>query len=85
MNTYNTFRRVRLSHSPSSPFARWMELTLLIVFMYKPFVGLPKDSDKNTGIVVFVNRLTKMIHVAVQSESIDSEDTDQPFCDRTVF
>ena len=33
--------------------------------------GLPKDSDGNTGIVVFVDRLSKMAHLAAVPESID--------------
>ena len=32
--------------------------------------GLPKDSDSNTGIVVFVNRLSEMAHLASMQDSI---------------
>ena len=33
--------------------------------------GLPKDSLGNTGIVVFVNRLSKMAHLAAVPSSVD--------------
>ena len=35
--------------------------------------GLPKDSDSNTGIAVFVDRLSKMAHLAVVPDSIDNK------------
>ena len=44
--------------------------------------GLPKDSYGNTGIVVFVDRLSKMAHLAAVPESIDGESTAQLFIDR---
>uniref|UniRef100_A0AAV1THH7 Integrase catalytic domain-containing protein n=1 Tax=Peronospora matthiolae TaxID=2874970 RepID=A0AAV1THH7_9STRA len=44
--------------------------------------GLPKDSDDNTGIVVFVDRLSKMAHLAAVPDSIDGERTAQLFIDR---
>ena len=34
---------------------------------------LPKDSECNTGIVVFVDRLSKMAHLAAVPDSIDAE------------
>ena len=37
--------------------------------------GLPKDSEGNTGIVVFVDRLSKMAHLAAVLDSIDGEGT----------
>ena len=37
--------------------------------------GLPRDSDGNTGIVVFVNRLIKMAHLAAVPDSIDGKGT----------
>ena len=33
--------------------------------------GLPKECDGNTGIVVFVERLSKMAHLAAVPNSID--------------
>ena len=44
--------------------------------------GLPKDSHGNTGIVVFVDRLSKMTHSAAVPDSIDGQDTAQMFIDR---
>ena len=44
--------------------------------------GLPKDSDGNTGIVVFVDRLSKMDHLAAVPDSIDGEGTAKLFLDR---
>ena len=41
--------------------------------------GLPKDSDGNTGIVVFADRLSKMAHLAAVPDSIDGEGTDLLF------
>ena len=35
--------------------------------------GLPKDSEGNTGIVVFVDQLSKMAHLAAVPDSIDAE------------
>ena len=44
--------------------------------------GLPKDSDGNTGIVVFVDRLSKMAHLAAVPDSIDAEGTAKLSMDR---
>ena len=44
--------------------------------------GLPKDSVGNTGIVVFVDLLSKMNHLAAVLDSIDGEGTDLMFIDR---
>uniref|UniRef100_A0AAV1TEM8 Integrase catalytic domain-containing protein n=1 Tax=Peronospora matthiolae TaxID=2874970 RepID=A0AAV1TEM8_9STRA len=44
--------------------------------------GLPKDSEGNTGIVVFVDRLNKMAHLAAVPDSIDAEGTAKLFIDR---
>ena len=35
--------------------------------------GLPKDVQGNTGIVVFVDRLSKMAHLAAVPDTIDGE------------
>ena len=37
--------------------------------------GLPKDLHGNTGIVAFVDRLSKMTHLAAVPDSIDGEGT----------
>jgi hypothetical protein len=44
--------------------------------------GLPKDSEGNTGIVVFVDRLSKMAHLAVVPDTVDGEGTAKLFIDR---
>ena len=44
--------------------------------------GLPKDSEGNTGIVVFVDRLSKMAHLAAVPDSIDTEGTAKLFIER---
>ena len=44
--------------------------------------GLPKDSAGNTGIVVFVDRLSKMAHLAAVPDSISGEGTATLFVDR---
>ena len=45
----------------------WEFISTDIVF------GLPYDSEVNTGIVVFVDRLSKMAHMAAVPEIIDGE------------
>ena len=45
-------------------------------------LGLPKDLYGNTGIVVFVDRLSKMAHLAAVSDTIDGEGTATLFVDR---
>lgn len=44
--------------------------------------GLPKYSAGNTGIVLFVDRLSKMAHLAAVPDAIDGEGTDTLFIDR---
>ena len=44
--------------------------------------GLPKDSTGNTGIVVFVDRLSKMAHLAAVPATINGEGTARLFIDR---
>ena len=44
--------------------------------------GLPKDSDGNTGIVVFGDRLSKMAHLSAVPDLIDGEGTAFLFIDR---
>ena len=44
--------------------------------------GLPQDVHVNAGIVVFVDRLSKMDHSAAVSDSIDGQGTAQLFIDR---
>ena len=44
--------------------------------------GLPKISYGNTGVAVFVERLSKMAHLAEVPDSIDGEGTATLFIDR---
>uniref|UniRef100_A0AAV1U5T0 Integrase catalytic domain-containing protein n=1 Tax=Peronospora matthiolae TaxID=2874970 RepID=A0AAV1U5T0_9STRA len=44
--------------------------------------GLPKYLEGNTGIVVYVDRLSKMAHLADVPDSIDAEGTAKLFIDR---
>ena len=46
--------------------------------------GLAKDCDGNTGVVVFVDRLSKMAHLAAVTDSIYGKGTDMLFID-SVF
>ena len=43
---------------------------------------LPNDSAGNSGIVVFVDRLSKMAHLAAVPDAIDGEGTARLFIDR---
>ena len=60
------------------PTGCWESMSMDFVF------GLPKDSEGNTGIVVFVGRLSKMAHLAVVPESVDAKGTAKLFID-SVF
>ena len=44
--------------------------------------GLPKDSQGNTGIVVFIDGSSKMTHLATLPDSIDGQGTAQLFIER---
>ena len=44
--------------------------------------GLAKDAHDNTGIVVFVDRLSNMDYLAAVPNSIDGKDKAQLFIDR---
>ena len=44
--------------------------------------GLPKDCDGNKGIVVSVDRLRKMAHLATVPDSIDGKGTAMLVIDR---
>jgi hypothetical protein len=65
VRTCETCQRVKPSPHAAAPLASlpvpsgcWESMSLDFVF------GLPKDSEGNTGIVVFVDRLSKMAHLA---------------------
>ncbi|GMF57423.1 unnamed protein product [Phytophthora fragariaefolia] len=44
--------------------------------------GLPPDAAGNTGVMVFVDRLSKMAHLAAVPDTIDGEATASLFLDR---
>uniref|UniRef100_H3GPY2 Integrase catalytic domain-containing protein n=1 Tax=Phytophthora ramorum TaxID=164328 RepID=H3GPY2_PHYRM len=54
----------------------WESMSMDFVF------GLPKDSDGNTGIVVFVDLLSKMAHLAAVPDTIGGKGTAKLFIDR---
>jgi hypothetical protein len=58
------------------PSGCWESMSLDFVF------GLPKDSEGNTGILVFVDRLSKMAHLAAVPDTVDGEGTAKRFIDR---
>lgn len=59
-----------------------MQLRRLLAYPYPRDVGSPKDADGNTGIVVFVDRLSKMAHLAAVPDTIDGVGTAKLFIDR---
>ena len=78
-----TCQRVKPSAHAAAPLASlpiptgcWESMSMDFVF------GLPKDPDGDTGIVVFVDRLSKMASLAVVPDSIDAEGTAKMFIDR---
>ena len=54
----------------------WESMSMDFVF------GVSKVSEGNTGIVVFVDRLSKMAHLAAVPGSIDAKGTAKLFIDR---
>ena len=46
--------------------------------------GLPEDARKNTGILVFVDRFSKMVHLVAVPESITANGCARVFID-TIF
>ena len=65
-------------HSLPIPAECWMSISMDFIF------GLPKDKRGNTGILVFVDRLSKMVHLVAVPESITADATARIFVD-TVF
>ncbi|OWZ14103.1 LOW QUALITY PROTEIN: Retroelement [Phytophthora megakarya] len=56
----------------------WKSISMDFVF------GLPKDKAGNTGIVVFVDRLSEMTHLSAVPDSVDGEDTAKLLLDRVL-
>ncbi len=65
-------------HSLPIPAECWQSVSMDFVF------GLPKDQHENTGILVFVDRLSKMVHLVAVPDSITADGTARVFVD-TVF
>jgi hypothetical protein len=65
-------------HSLPVPQDNWQSISMDFIF------GYPPDDDNNTGIVVFVDRLSKMVHLAAVPDSVTAEDTARIFLD-TIF
>ncbi|KAG3049466.1 hypothetical protein PC122_g23554 [Phytophthora cactorum] len=81
--TCETCQRTKSSPHAAAPLASlpvptgcWQSISMDFVF------GLPKDKAGNTGIVVFVDRLSKMAHLAAVPDTIDGEGTASLFLDR---
>ena len=86
VRTCETCQRVKPSAHSAVPLARLPVPTVCWEFISMDFVlGLPKDSENNTEIVVFVDRLSKMAHLAVVPDSIDGKGTDILFIDRVFY
>ncbi|KAG3116416.1 hypothetical protein PI125_g4664 [Phytophthora idaei] len=83
VRTCETCQRTKSSPHAAAPLASlpvptgcWQSISMDFVF------GLPKDKAGNTSIVVFVDRLNKMAHLAAVPDTIDGEGTALPFLDR---
>jgi hypothetical protein len=83
VRTCETCQRVKPSPHAAAPLASlpvpsgcWESMSLDFVFV------LPKDSEGNTGVVVFVDRLSKMDHLAAVPDTVDGEGTAKLFIDR---
>ncbi|TJX12027.1 transposase family protein, partial [Tissierella creatinini] len=53
----------------------WQSMSLDFVF------GLPPDSQGNTGVVVFVDRFSKMVHLAAVPAEVTAKQTARLFVD----
>ncbi|KAG4038359.1 hypothetical protein PC123_g26079 [Phytophthora cactorum] len=76
VRTSETCQRTKSSPHAAAPLASlpvptgcWQSISMDFVF------GLPKDKAGNTGIVVFVDRLSKTVHLAAVPDTIDGEGT----------
>nr|CAI72333.1 putative polyprotein [Phytophthora infestans] len=76
VRTCETCQRTKSAPSTAAPLASlpvpkgcWQSMSMDFVF------GLPKAKAGNTGIVVFVDRLSKMAHLAAVPDTIDREGT----------
>lgn len=78
MRTCETSQRIKPSLPSSVPLSSLSIPTVCWESISKGCVfGLPEDSYDNTGIVLFVDRLSTMVHSSVVADSIDGEGTAQ--------
>lgn len=74
MRTCETRQRAEMIPLAAAPYASLPVLSECWEFMSMDFVfGLPNDSGSNTRIVVFVDRLGKMDHVAAVPDFINGK------------
>ncbi|KAE8950568.1 hypothetical protein PR001_g34105 [Phytophthora rubi] len=45
------------------------------------FFGLPRDAEGRTGVLVFVDRFSKMVHLAPVAAEVTADDSDELFLD----
>ena len=83
MRTCETCQRTKSAPHAAAPLASlpvpsgcWQSMSMDFVF------GLPKDKAGNTGVVVFVDRLSKMAHLSAVPDTVDGEATARLFLDR---
>ena len=83
VRTCETCQRVKPSAHAAAPLASlpipsgcWESISMDFMF------GLPNGVQGNTGMVVFVDRLRKMAHLAAVPDTIDGEGTATLFIDR---
>uniref|UniRef100_H3H6U5 Integrase catalytic domain-containing protein n=1 Tax=Phytophthora ramorum TaxID=164328 RepID=H3H6U5_PHYRM len=82
VKTCKTCQRVKPAGHASAPLQSlpvpedcWKSMSLDFVF------GLPADAQGNTGVLVFVCRLSKMVHLAPVADSVTGEQTARLFLD----
>ena len=83
MRTCETCQRVKPSPHAAAPLASLPVPKGCLEFISMKFLfGLPKHSYGNTGIVVFVESLSKMAHLAAVPDTVDGKCTSMLFIDR---
>ncbi|OWZ18161.1 reverse transcriptase [Phytophthora megakarya] len=84
---YKWVRKYRVKPAPHSqaplqplptPSECWESVSLDFVF------GLPRDSRRKTGIMVFVDRFSKMVHLAAVAAEVTSVQTARLFVDMVL-
>ena len=85
VRTCEVCQRVKPSASSQAPLRSlpvpsqcWQSISMDFIF------GLPPDSLNRTGILVFVDRFSKMVHLVPVKDSVSAKETAQLFVD-TVF